>query len=202
MRFFYFSVFSMALLAAYCVVVTPLIWLIWTKLFNRKFTARFATISALVVAVLPWTEEFWIAYNFGQRCRKDAGIFVNKTVDVKGFYDDTTAWGPRQIAAYGYEYVESRDPVYQTLTRVERASEKERDEALEWYKNSNPGKSERSADQYIVRPTKGKGYVAVAPNRVDAWRVTTLDHPTAQYEYKTLDSHTPVAHQITRFENV
>jgi hypothetical protein len=52
-------------------------------------------------------------------CKKDAGIFVYKTVEVEGFYDDTTHWW-RQLIESNYQFVESRDNTYGGLWRVER----------------------------------------------------------------------------------
>ena len=64
MRFYYVGLFSTLLWVVYCVIVIPLFWLVWAKLLGCKLTLRSATVSALVVAVLPWTEELWISFRF------------------------------------------------------------------------------------------------------------------------------------------
>jgi len=200
MRFFYFSVFSMLLWSAYFVVVTALIWLVWTKLFNRKFTARFATISALLVAVLPWTEEFWIAYNFDSLCRKDAGVFINKVAEVDGYYNDTGTV-TRIVDGPLYKFIESPDG-HGKYRRVERATDEEKARALAWYSEKNPGKTLKD-NEWAVQPVNDAVQVVVEQGTEFAWRVTTLDQPTARYQYKrTMASGTSVAYRITRSEDV
>jgi hypothetical protein len=200
-RLYYASLFSTLLWVIYCVIVIPLFWLVWAKLLERKVTLRVATVSALVIAMLPWTEELWIAFRFSQLCREDAGVFINKTVEVTGFYDDTAGWGPRQIEASGYQFVESRDTLHRKLLRVERADDTARKRALDWYARNHPGMA-RPDRQYLVEPLSDDVYVAVSPNGIDAWRVASIQRPSARYRYEEPHSHTPVAYRITKIERV
>lgn len=119
MSFYYLSIFSLIFIAVLYAVVLGLIWFVWVKLNKRKFSGPAAWCVVALVLVVPWLEEFWIAWNFGQLCRKDAGIVINKVVEVEGFYDDTTHWW-RQLAESGYQFVESRDSTYGGLYRVEK----------------------------------------------------------------------------------
>ncbi len=119
MSFYYPSIFSFIFLAVLYAVVLGLIWLVWVKLVKRKFSGPAAWGVMALVIVAPWLEEFWIAWNFGQFCRKDAGLVVHKVVEVEGFYDDTTHWW-RQLAESKYQFVESRDNTYGGLYRVEK----------------------------------------------------------------------------------
>jgi len=157
MRFYYFSVFSWMAYGLYLVLVVGALSALWSKAFNLKLANPVYWILVAAITIGPWSEELWIAYNFDYLCRKDAGVFINKTVEVDGFYDDTTHWW-RQLAESKYKFVESKDYIDKTLWRVERAG--------------------------------------------DEIRHFRIDKPTARYHYKRVDVHTPVAHQIKRFENV
>jgi len=157
MRFYYFSIFSWMAYAAVATLVIVLLWLIWTRAFKLSLKSPLYWGLVAAILVLPWSEELWIARNFDQLCRKDAGVFVHKTVEVDGFYDDTKHWW-RQLAESQYRFVESRDPTTNKLWRVERAGEEVRHFSIE--------------------------------------------KRTARYEFKRINVHTPVAHQIKRFEDV
>ncbi len=120
MRFYYISIFSILLLGLIYLIGTGL--LTWFGLWLRKRWKRAWMLMVPLFLLLytgPVAEEFWIAWNFGQLCKKDAGIFINKTVEAEGFYDDTTHWW-RQLAESNYQFVESRDNTYGGLWRVER----------------------------------------------------------------------------------
>ena len=120
MRFYYLSIISIILLL--------LIWSIGTWLLVR-YGARLKKTRKRVWPVMvplflllylgPIAEELVIARNFDRLCKQDAGIFVYKTVEVDGFYDDTTHWW-RQLAESGYQWMESRDNTFGGLFRVER----------------------------------------------------------------------------------
>ena len=120
MRFYYISIFSVLLLGLIYLVGTGL--LTWFGLWLRKKWKRAWMVMVPLFLLLyagPVAEEFWIAWNFGQLCKKDAGILIHRTVEVDGFYDDTTHWW-RQLAESDYQFVESRDNTYGGLWRVER----------------------------------------------------------------------------------
>jgi hypothetical protein len=120
MRFYYISIFSILLLGLIYLIGTGV--LTWFGLWLRKRWKRAWMLMVPLFLLLyagPLAEEFWIAWNFGELCRKDAGLFIYKTVEVDGFYDDTTHWW-RQLAESNYQFVESRDNTYGGLWRVER----------------------------------------------------------------------------------
>jgi hypothetical protein len=158
MRFYYFSIFSWAMYAVYAVVAIAIVSLLWTKVLDRKLRNPGYWILLTATLIAPFSEELWIAYNFDRLCQKDAGVFVNKTVDVDGFYDDTTHWWRQLRESSNFKFVESRDTATGQVWRVERDG--------------------------------------------DGVRHVKIDKPTARYHYRSINSHTPVGHQISRFENV
>ena len=115
MRFYYISLISIVLLFVIWIVGTGL--LVWLGSHLRKTRKRIWPVMLplfLLLYLAPIAEELWIAWNFGQLCKKDAGIFIYQTVEVDGFYDATrpTHAGPRTpqaIESYekgGYKFYE------------------------------------------------------------------------------------------------
>ena len=79
MGFYYFSLFSWMAFGAYFAMAAGII----VTLCNKNKLSPYWKAGLLTVAfIAPWTEELWIAYNFGQLCGKDAGKFIYKTVEV------------------------------------------------------------------------------------------------------------------------
>jgi hypothetical protein len=109
MRFYYFSLFGTLLALTVSLFAAGAFWAIWRGALKHKISAWAFLLSLPIFLVLPWTEEFWIAYNFGQFCRKDAGVFGRKTIEVEGFYDDTHGWRADKLRESGYKFVEGRD---------------------------------------------------------------------------------------------
>ena len=199
MRFYYFSLFSWLAWAVYGVIAVALLSSLWTKLLKLKLKHPGYWVLAAVVLIAPWAEELWIAYNFGRLCQKDAGVFISRTMEVDGYYDDTGIV-TRLVGRAPYKFIESRDK-RRGFRRVERATDVERARALAWYSAQKPGKP-AAKGEWIVQPIDDHVHVVVEPDTGYAWRVTILDKPTARYHYKKVDAHTRVSHQITRFENV
>lgn len=120
MRFYYWSGLSWIMILPVYVAGVLLLGLLWWWLAKVWKKAWIVIIAMLpVLAIAPWWEELSIAWNFGQLCKKDAGSFIYKTVEVEGFYDDTTHWW-RQLAESDYQFVESREYGTTSLWRVER----------------------------------------------------------------------------------
>jgi hypothetical protein len=197
MRFYYMSIFSLVFIA----VIYAVAIFLASKLLGKKFKGIVAWVVIAAILIAPWTEELWIAYNFGQLCRKDAGIFINKTVEVDGFYDSTMRSAYENTKPGRYRFVEHATEDRHGFERVQRATEEERLRALAWYAENNPGKG-RPKDRSIFQPLSEKEVVAVLPNDMDAWRITKLDKPTARYHYRNVDLLRPVSHQIDRVEDV
>ena len=84
MRFFPWSPFSWLILAPLylggAAVIALVCWLL-AKVWKPAWLLAIPLLAVLAVA--PLWEELGIAYNFGQLCKKDAGIFVHKTVEVE-----------------------------------------------------------------------------------------------------------------------
>ena len=129
MRFYYLSIFSVIMLAIIYFVGTALLVLLGSWLRKRWSKAWIAMAPLfLLLYTAPVAEEFWIAWNFGQLCRKDAGIFIHKVVEVEGFYDATrsTHDGPRNPQAIeeyeksGYSFYEKKFRNTGKIVRVEK----------------------------------------------------------------------------------
>ena len=112
MRFYYISIFSVMVLGLIYLLGSGL--LAWFGVWLRKRWKKAWTLMVplfLLFYAAPVAEEFWIAWNFGQLCKKDAGLFVYKTVEVEGFYDDTHTWAERRMndpAEPRYIFMEGR----------------------------------------------------------------------------------------------
>lgn len=115
MRFYYISIVSVFLLILIWSVGTGL--LVWLGSRLRRTRKRIWPVMVplfLILYIGPIAEELWIARNFGQLCKKDAGIFIYKTVEVEGFYDATRPTHPNarsKVAADdlnkgGYQFYE------------------------------------------------------------------------------------------------
>jgi hypothetical protein len=95
MRFYYLSLFSLILLGVIYFVGTGL--LVWFGSWLRKRWRQAWIVMVplfLLLYIGPIAEELLIAWNFGHLCKKDAGIFIYKTVEVEGFYDATRPTTP------------------------------------------------------------------------------------------------------------
>jgi hypothetical protein len=118
MRFYYGGMSGLILWPLYLaqLVAIGALWWVFSK-FNAKLWVPLAATALLlpVAAIWPWWEELGIAYNFGQLCKKDAGIFIHKTVEVEGYFDATRAARadpvPKEVAEsfdrQGYRFYEA-----------------------------------------------------------------------------------------------
>jgi hypothetical protein len=182
-------------------VALGVFWFVWSKVLKRKFSGPAVWAIAVVILVAPWMEELWIAYNFGQLCSKDAGIFIKKTVEVDGFYDSTMRSAYENTKPGHYRFIEQATEDRKGFERVQRASEEEKSRALAWYADSNPSK-ESPKDRSIFYQLNEKETVAVLPNGVDAWRITKLDKPTARYQYRWPHMDRLMSHKVDKIERV
>jgi hypothetical protein len=108
MGFYYFSILSIVPLGIAYGLLALVLWGI--ARVTRGVPGRKALLVVLgaVFVILPVAEELWIAWNFGQACKR-AGTFIYKRVQVDGFYDDTHGWRADKLRATGYRFVEGRD---------------------------------------------------------------------------------------------
>jgi hypothetical protein len=201
MRFYYVSLFSLILLGLIYVFGT--MFLVWLgKTLRKRWDGAWKLMVPLfaLLYIGPIAEEPWIAWNFGQLCKKDAGIFVYKTVEVDGFYNGTGATLDL-VRPGNYKFIEADDEDGKGAKRLEFGDEKWRRAAIARYEQQNPGKS--AADQKYIRvDMEEKTQALVYPTQGDSWRITKLEQPTARYHYKELASHLPVSHQVKKFERV
>ena len=201
MKFYYISIFSILLLGLIYLIGTGV--LAWFGLWLRKRWKQAWMLMVPLFLLLyagPVAEEFWIAWNFGQLCKKDAGLFVYKTVETDGFYDATMRSAFENTKLGGYHFVEHATEDRKGVERVERVDDSLRNQALAWYARTTPGQ-ERPKNRSIFYPLNDMETIAVLPNGVDAWKITRLDQPTARYHYTTNIYGTSVRHKITRQES-
>lgn len=200
MRFYHISILSVMLLGLFYLAGTGLLAALWLWLRKRWKRAWIAMLPLFILLyAAPVAEEFWIAWHFGQLCKKDAGIFIHKAVEVEGFYDATMRSAYENTKPGGYQFVEHATEDRKGFERVQRASEEERARALAWYAEANPGK-ERPKDKSIFHNLNERERVVVFPGDKEAWRVTGLDRPSARYHYRWPHSHTPVAYKVKSHE--
>jgi hypothetical protein len=200
MGFYYGSLFSLIPLGIAYVAMALVFWgvAVGTRGIQRRRTVL--VITALVLLVLPISEELWIAWNFRQAC-KDAGKFVYKKVVADGFYDDTAGWGPRQLRESQYQFVESKDVLHlhRKISRVESLSDSIRDQTLARYSSKGEGKQPLEQEFVEFRLSDAE-QIYVARDRTRTWRVTMIERPTARYHYIQPAAHKPVAHKVRRNE--
>jgi len=180
-------------------IALALLWLVWTRALKLKVSNPAYWILIAAILLGPWVEELWIAYNFDRLCSKDAGLFVNKTVEVDGYYNDTAA-GVTRIVEPPYKFIEAPDSRGK-YRRIERGTADEKARAIAQYVEKNNGKRP-GEKEWFTQPVSENVQVTVEMNTGNVWRITKLDKPTARYQYKTINGHTPIAHQIKRFEDV
>lgn len=167
MRFYYLSIFSLILLSVIYVAGTGL--LVWFgSWLRRRWRHAWIVIAPLFALLLigPIAEELWIAWNFGQACKRDAGTIVAKTVEVDGFYDATA--GLLNV----YNPVDPR-----TAEHFDKSGYKFYEMSL-----SDP----RGGPTRVVHYEKVNG----------AWTPTTIDHPTARYHYSWPAFNASVSHKV------
>lgn len=167
MGFYYFSLFSWLAFLVYFAIVTLPVMVVWHRL---KLAAGWLLLLIPAVFIAPWVEELWIAYNFGQFCRKDAGKFIYKTVDVDGFYDSTILL----------------DQIYSPVAAVTAEDFDKR--GYKFYEMS------------LVDNKGGPMRVAHFEKVSGDWTATVLDKPSARYHYSHDRYGIAVAHKITRGE--
>jgi hypothetical protein len=184
--------------ATYGVIAVTLVSLLWNKLLTLKLCTPGYWVLVSAVLIAPWIEELWIAHNFDRLCRKDAGIFINKSVEAEGYYEGTGKI-TRIVGRPQFKFIESPDDDGK-YRRVEHATEKEKTDALAWYQKTNgkqPGERE-----WFTRPVSKDVRVVVETDTGFAWRVTTLDKPTARYLYMVSQQSAPVAYKIRKTERL
>jgi len=161
--FYYISILSIPVLGVVYGLLLLLFWGIASVSRGMRGRKVFLFMVGAVFLVLPVAEEFWIAWNFGHLCRKDAGLMVNKKVEVEGFYDDTHSWRADKLRKSGFKWVEGRD----------RTTSKKLIWRHEW-----DGNEIRSAK--IERPT--------AKYRFFIDRGVDIGHKLSKQEFRVLDS--------------
>jgi len=195
MGFYYYNLFSLAILAAAYVGIA-LVFLVLV-LMTRGAPRRAPKLSAaaLVLLLLPVAGELWTAWSFGQAC-KEAGLFVHKKVQVDGFYDDTGG-ALDLVRAGGYRFIEGRGR--QGFTRISAGDAAFAKDALRLFEQGNPGK-EAMAQEVVRVQLDAKTEALVYPRRGDSWRIEHLDRPTARYRFSKVHDGTVVAHGVTKLE--
>ena len=182
MEFYYWSILSLVPLGiAYVFVVVFFSIVVAASKSLKRGRAAFLVVVGAIFLVLPISEELWIAWNFGQAC-KSAGTFITKTVQVDGFYDDRMHSAYELTRSGIYKFVEQKAEDGKGYERVEKADDKLRFEALDWYVKNNQKLLPK--DQSISYPVSNNEKIVVFPSGVEAWRVTRLGRPAARYWFQ------------------
>ena len=142
--------------------------------FRKQFTYAWPMMVPLFLLLYaaPVAEEAWIAWHFGQLCKKDAGIFVKKTVKVDGFYD-ASAVLPIRYKNFAYE-------------------------SVDYYKMGGYRYFEFGLAQPAGRPKK----IVHIENVDGVWTPTVLDQPVSRYYYRQPHRGTVMSHKVSKVERV
>ena len=195
MSFYYFSILSFLLATIISMILIAVLRVTWTR---KNLPKGWLYVLIPIAIVAPWGEEWWIAYNFGQLCRKDAGLHIYKTVETEGFYNDTGT--TRLPPDSPYQFIEAPDDKGK-FHRVDRASSREKDSALNWHAEEFRGKQlEKGKNEWIKHPVDDQMQVIVEIDSGYAWRLTKLDKPAARYHYTRDRYGVSVAHKVSRQE--
>ena len=201
MRFYYWTGLNWIILFPVYVIGLALIALLWWRLAKRMKRPWAVTVPLLLVlALAPWVEELWIAWNFGRLCKKDAGVFIYKTVEVEGFYNATGATLDL-VRPGGYRFVESHARDGKGVTHVTYGDDHLVREAFARYEKEYSGKRATEQDMLRVR-LDDRTEALVYPKKGDSWRITKLDRPTARYHYQGYAYPKDVVHGVQKFESV
>lgn len=199
MRFYYWTGLSWLILLPTYIIGAGLITLLWWWLAKRMKRSWVAIVLLYaVLAIAPWVEELWIAWNFGQLCKKGAGIFVFKSVEVEGFYHGSGA--PFDLVRSGrYRWIEGPSPDGKGANRLTLGDmnfSRQAKDRLDRVKGLTipPGAYRVDMDattEALIFTTTG-----------ETWRITKLDQPTARYQYRGNRYGIDVTHGVQKFENV
>jgi len=74
---------------------------------------------AVVILVLPWLQEAWIAWKFSHVCR-DAGLHIAREVHAEGFYNDTVITGAKSGPITYPKWIEALDKSGYSFTETPR----------------------------------------------------------------------------------
>jgi hypothetical protein len=123
MRFYYYSFFGVLLILLVYALGGALLGALWFALrrWERAWILMLPLFALLLI--LPWAEELLIAWNFGQLCKKDAGIFVYHKVQVDGFYDSTMRSGYENIDRVGYRFMEQPSRDKAKIEHIEKSND-------------------------------------------------------------------------------
>jgi hypothetical protein len=199
MRFYYISPFSLILLGIIYLVGIGLI--VWFGSWLQKRMQRAWMVMVplfLLLLIGPISEELWIAWNFGKLCKKDAGIFVHKIVEVEGFYNATGATLDL-VRPGGYRFIESYGAQGKGTIRLTYGDREFLRLAKERLKQGEGTRVGVGAYRVQMDPVTE---ALVYTGKGESWRITKLDRPTARYHYKERASHLPVSHKVKKFERV
>lgn len=199
LRFYYWTGLNWIILFPTYVIGAGLIASLWwwlAKRMRRAWVVIAPLVAVLIIA--PWVEELWIAWNFGRLCKKDAGIFIHKVVEVEGFYYG--GGGPFELIRSGqYQWLEGPDRDGKGHTRMTLGDAEFLRLAKERLKKGE-GKAAGEGISRVQIDERTEALVFVQKDEV--WRITKLDHPTARYHYTTGASHLSVTHGVKKFDDV
>jgi len=197
MRFYYISIISIFLLLVIWFIGTGL--LAWFGSWLRKRMKHAWVVMVplfLLLYIGPIAEELLISRNFGQLCKKDAGIFIYKTVEVEGFYDSTG--GSFELLRSGkYRWLEGPSRDGKGVSHTALGDDKFTREAISKFDSEAKGKRASALEMLRVE-VDDVTEALVFPKKDESWRITKLDQPTARYHYRWPDFNSHVSHKINK----
>jgi hypothetical protein len=153
------------------IICVALLWPLFRLLRNSRWKLWIVSIVGLPLLAAPWAEEAWIAWHFNEAC-KDAGVKVDRQVEVEG-YADGRSQPERKLIKTGPLFKEG-SPEHLDF---EKAGYRFYEDLL---KDGGVRHLERDGGQMMV---------------------TILDRPQARYHYKFLDprQEIPIGRRLNKF---
>lgn len=162
------------------VLMVPFYWLclLGIRKLWRRLTPSPKRWGLLLLAppllVLPYADEFWIAWHFERACR-EAGVTVNRKVEVEGYANAT-----------------SGAPHYPNDPRESRRLYNDEKSLAEWDKTGYRFKEQLLSD----------GWALHLERRADGVYALYIEYPQARYHYRYADPRhwVPAGYQMNRRE--
>lgn len=145
MSAFQISIFGIVIITAYSFAIVAVVLVLNRLLKNFRWRWWLLALPALVLMVLPWAEEAWIAWHFNEACR-DAGIKVSRQVEAEGFYDSTMRSGYELIRDRKFRFMEHPSTEAGKIDHIEFKDG-------QWTKMTLEHPKARYVFQYAYRPT-------------------------------------------------
>lgn len=125
-----FTVISYLIIAGFYAVSAVGLAYLWWLFRAWAGTKKLISTLAVILLVLPWADEVWIAWNFKNAC-EGAGIHVVRKVEAEGFYDSTMRSGYSIVERRGFKFMEHKSKTPDKIDRVYKVGGEWRKETLD-----------------------------------------------------------------------